>query len=118
MNNPAAYYNEIDVFKAIWLRANIAHDVMIDAARREFDEVAGVKIIDISSKHLTIFEFEEKVIVVFKKLDRGRVPRNYPTKHAKSLMGGGPRSAWYYPSRNFSCRRLCLESRRDKGCGS
>lgn len=69
-------------------RANIAHDLMIDAARQEFDGVAGARIIDISSKHLTILDFDEKVVVLFKKLDGGRTPRNYPTKHAKGLMGG------------------------------
>lgn len=34
-------------------RANIAHDLMIDAARREFDGVPGVKIIVCKPKHLT-----------------------------------------------------------------
>jgi hypothetical protein len=61
---------------------------MIDAARREFDGVSGVRIFDSKSKHLTYLEFQEKVIVLFKKLDRGRSPRSYPTKHARRLLEG------------------------------
>jgi hypothetical protein len=63
---------------------------MIDAARREFDGIKGVRVIDLPDKQLTVLDFHEKVIVHFKKLGRGRTPRSYPTKHALTLLEGTP----------------------------
>lgn len=71
-------------------RASIAHDLMVDAARREFDGVGGARFIEIRGKHLTLLDIDEKVIILFKKLDTNRTPRCYPTENSKQLLNGTP----------------------------
>ncbi len=69
-------------------RASVIHDLMVDGARQEFDGISGVRFIDVARKGLTLVEIEETVLIWFKKLGVGRLPRANRTRHAALLMCG------------------------------
>jgi hypothetical protein len=64
-------------------RANLIYDWMLDAARREFAGVPSAEFVEIESKGLTMLRLDGQLLVRFKKLDESRMPRNYPTRHAR-----------------------------------
>jgi hypothetical protein len=64
-------------------RANLIYDWMVDTARREFAGVTGAEFVEVESKGLTMLRLDSQLLIRFKKLDESRLPRNYPTRHAK-----------------------------------
>ena len=64
-------------------RANLVYDWMLDTARREFAGVVGAEFVEVVSKGLTLLRLDGQLLIRFKKLDESRMPRNYPTRHAR-----------------------------------
>lgn len=59
-------------------RASFVYDHMIANVRKKFDDLPNVRIRDKGG--VTILDIEGKVCIRFKKLDKNRKSRNYPTQ--------------------------------------
>ena len=66
-------------------RANIVNDEIISMAVEEFDSVPEVKLVEIRSRGLRLLRVKDRVLLWFKKMDRNRKIRIYPTDPAVRL---------------------------------
>lgn len=66
-------------------RANVLHELMVQGARKAFDSVRGVQMIEAAGRtvlRIAPRTIPEPVLVQFKKLTPEGMPRNYPTQTA------------------------------------
>jgi hypothetical protein len=68
-------------------RANIVHDLMMDKAINRFDR-PRCRVVERRNQTERFLVLDERVALWFKKLDRSRVPRNYPTEQALKRSKG------------------------------
>jgi hypothetical protein len=70
-------------------RATIVNDEILACIIAEFDGVPETKLVEIRAKNLRFLKVGDRVLLWFKKIDRLRRPRVYPTLHAQQLEAGG-----------------------------
>ena len=70
-------------------RANIVNDEILAAIIQEFHGVPDTRPVEIRKKNLRFMLVAERVLLWFKKTDRLRRPKVYPTEHAKQMERGG-----------------------------
>ena len=69
-------------------KANVVSDEIWAEAVREFDGVPGVRPLILRRNQLRFLAVEDRVLLWFKKVDRHRRPRNFPTKQAERMHAG------------------------------
>ncbi len=70
-------YKDVRHIHSITCRANIIHSHMVDRARKEFEGVEGVHVMEIDG--LFLLSIQNRLVVRFKKLDNEMKSRNFPT---------------------------------------
>jgi hypothetical protein len=70
-------------------RANIVNDEIIARIIEEFDGVPETKLVDLRSRGLRLLRVEDRILLWFKKTDRQRRIRIYPTLPAQQLESRG-----------------------------
>jgi hypothetical protein len=73
-------YREMHHLHSPRTRASIMHDLMLHYARKFFDDMPGVRFFE--QRGLTCICLEERVVLRFKKLNRGLRASNIPTRQA------------------------------------
>jgi hypothetical protein len=69
-------------------RAAIQNDLVFARIIAEFDEVPDCKVVFDRKRNLRFFEIEEQILLWIKKVNKDRIPSNYPTDHAKDILNG------------------------------
>lgn len=80
-------------------RATIVNDEIIAAIIAEFHEVGDTKPVEIRKKNLRFLMVGERILLWFKKTDRMRRLRIYPTLHAQHMEKGGQLS--FFPNQEI-----------------
>ena len=70
-------------------RANIVNDEIIARVIEEFDGVPDVKLVELRARGLRFLRISDRVLLWFKKTDRQRKIRIYPTRPAQRLESHG-----------------------------
>jgi hypothetical protein len=65
-------------------RANLVNDHIVDFANRNLAKFPGVKHLSVFGRKL--FQVHDEILLHFKKLDRRKLPSNYPTLFALDFM--------------------------------
>lgn len=69
-------------------RANIIHDLMMDKAIQEFDDVPNARPLELHGGTLRFLVLDDRIALWFKKVDGARKPSNYPTPAAMERHAG------------------------------
>lgn len=70
-------------------RANIVNDEVVARVVEEFDGIPETKLIDLRSRGLRLLRVQDRILLWFKKTDRQRRIRIYPTVPAQQLESQG-----------------------------
>src|SRR5258708_6661062 len=70
-------------------RANIVNDEILAKVIERFDDRPETKFVEDRSRGLRFLRVSDRLLLWFKKTNRQRMTRNYPTSHAQKLETSG-----------------------------